>query len=698
MMESKSRLVFSVLVLLVFATFTAAVRLTDVSVSNEVVDYQGKFEVEADFSGDTCSVEAWYFIGDYRFARKNVGCDPYNGKLEVTFEDEDDWDNVKCGPQTATVEIYNSMGLLLDNRSVNFSVGVLPVLKFMPSRPLAEKEVRVTLLDPDTGNPLKSQDVEIKDKYGGEPISRRTASDGSFVFTPDIAGEYTLTVKEREVCGDVTFYAKRPLLADGPHPENPVVDEMVLIAVPSGSSVGVKVLDSEGNLYLTVPVSYNGGGNFSISEAGEYTLVIGDLSTKYWSLNKTLTVTDRPVPELSIKPDEPVVGKPMTFTVTSRNEPLAGAVVTVTKPDGVAREYTTSSYGTVNYDAVTSTGEYKVAATKDRYSDVTSSFEAYHAFEPYLEPALPTVRDTIVLTVNDQNGNPVSDALVEIPDTEFMRVCDVGGRVSFNLEEAKEYTIDISKDLFWDKEITVTPYGILSVKASSASLMLGGNVTLFAYDSYENPTSADLKVTDPDGVVRYYTGSQQLITPDKPGEYVVSGEKTNHLGANVTFTVEPYALDVSTYMSQGTYYVNVTREGEPISGLKVNVKMEEVDLDGRTDDAGMASFKISQEGNLTLTVNVNGDNIVYEERIVRQNVVRSYDLVYLTVPLVIVFLITLFAIIAIQLGRAYFGKELKMPSKTAKTPKKKGKKPKAKHDSVLLGDKPEKKRSRLSGI
>ncbi len=691
-MESKSRVVFCILLILSLGSYAAALSTRGITVSDDPVDYWDSFEVTAELGGDTCSLVADFYVDDFRFARQNVGCgdNEITGKFDL---DKDDWElrGITCGPHKARVELLRLNTIML-NDSVDFNIGTVPDLEFTPLKPTPGKDVRVKLKDPDTGNVLKTVDVRIRDQFGGDPVSRRTGGDGTFTFKPNVAGEYTMSVLERDYCGDIKFYIKRPMIVDGPHPENPVVNENILIAVPTGASVGVKVIDSAGELYQTVPVSYNGGANFTISDPGDYTIVVGELSTRYWSLNKTLTVSERPVPEITIAPEQPVVGKPITITVKSRDDPLQAATVAVQKPDGVEREYTTSSGGTVNYDAVTATGEYTIRVSKAKYETVSDTFEAYHGFNVVLEPESPTVQDTITMTVNDQDGNPVGDALVEIPEAGFRRVTDMGGRLTLNLQEPREHSIQITKDLFWDKTVQLTPYGMLSIGDCVSEFELGNSVTISVFDNFNDPITADIKVTDPDGIVRYYSSESQTITPEKPGSHVVTVSKTNYLSANTTFTVTPHPLELTSTMDSGRLFINVTSRGEGVPGLRVSVARDGTVLNGTTNDEGVVSFEMRSEGNLTVTVNQGAGNRVYEEKVVDQQVVRAYNLVLLTTPLLLIGGITFLTILAIQLGRHYFGREWKLPER-----KKKKVRGKSRHDSSLMGGEG-KGGSRLSDI
>jgi hypothetical protein len=698
-MSLRAGIVLCILLFLAFSASVDAITIRDVKLSQDPVDYRDQFEVTARLNDNPGNLVAFFYVDrgeqqPYLFATMNVPseAEEITGKFKLTAEDWD-YQNIKCGTHNARVDIQTTVThAVVATMSVPFDIGQVPDVEFEPSRPVSDRDVKVTLRDKITGNVLPNVDVIAKDIYGGDAIDKRTDLGGSFVMTPKASGEYHMIFGESDICGEITFYAKRPLIIDGPRPDNPVINEMVIVGVPAGASVGVKILDSKGDVYKTPPVSYSGGSNFSISEPGTYILIVGDNSTKYWSVNKTFVVSDRLVPEIQVAPSEAVVGKTATITVSSRGQPLGGATVTVKKPDGVDRDYTTSDYGTINYDSMSATGTYFVKVTKERYGVGGTSFEAKHSFTSKFDPEFPTVKDPITLSVKDQNDKAVSDVLVEIPSSGFKRVTDMGGKISFNLQEPTVYQIKLSKDLFWDKTIQLTPYGILSVGECLSEFELGGAVTISAFDSFKAPVSTDISVKDPNGLIQHYTSQSQLYTPAKPGQYVVTVSKTNYIDANLTFKVYPHPLDISTRMKNGQLMVNVTSRNSTVSQVKVSLRKGDAVMNGTTNEAGQAWFNLNNEGNITVTANPAGENALYVEKSLSQRIVRSYDLILLTTPLIIIAGITLLTIVAIQLGRMYLGSEWKMPSFGL------GKQAiRTKHDSTLLGDNKPKK-SRLSNI
>ncbi len=699
-MSYQSRFLLALLIFTALTSPAHAIRINEVDVRGEPIDYKDDFIVEAKLSGETRNYEAWFYINDYIFARKNVP--PDADDIDAKFDlDVDEWElhKINCGIATAKVEIYTmATKQLIISEVYDFQIGNVPVVIFIPSQPTPGKSVRVKLVDADNGNSLKNVDVTIKDVYGGDAINKRTAADGSFTFTPNIAGEYRMSMRENDVCGERELWIKRPLIVDGPYPVEPVVGEMIQVAVPAGSSVGVKIYSADGEVYSTLRSSYNGGANFTINDPGTYTIAFGDLSTKYWSLNKTIEVSGRLRPDVKIAPNNPVVGKPVTITVSSRDSPMANAKVLITKPDGVEREFQTTTFGTLTFEGVTSTGIYEIKATKDRFDPNSASFEARHALQAKFDPEKPTVGETVTLIVSDQLSRPVSDILVEIPQLNERKVTDMNGKLVLNLLEPQQYDFKLSKDLFWDMDLSITPFGKLSVGECAPIVKLGDNVSISVLNSFGQPTEAEILIKEPSGVVKQFTGSLKVYAPTDPGEYSITLRKTNYESANKSFTVDPYTLELSASMSSGKIFINVSHNGEMLPSIGVIAKVRADTFNATTNTDGVAIFSVTREGNVTVTANVGNANRMYAEKKASFRVVRSYDLVLLTGPLLIIFVISLMTIVAVQLGRKYLGNGISLPSSFTGNGKETQKPTVKKSKSQLLGVDDASKKSKLGDM
>ena len=632
---------------------TARISIDTITISPDPAKYNEDFRVTAKLSGvdeSQCSVEAKFYINDFAFQTINAKCGAR--EVDATWS-QNEWDkfNLKCGVNMARVELKVEGGLV-DNYTQSVDIGVVPDVSFNPLNPTVDREFTITFRDPEDQSLITNMNVKIETLLldSGTKVSSAstTASSGQISYTTKNPGKYTAIVSKRQYCGEIDFYIKKQMMIDGPRPANPVIGEPISIGVPAGSSVGIRILDPNGNFYQSVPVSLSGGANFTINEPGNYTIVIGEISPKYWPVNKSLMVYSRPVPEISIYPDEPAVGKPVTISVMSRGVGLEGATVTVTKPDGVSKEFITGSDGGVTYDSVTSVGRYTVRAEKDRHDIVTQTFDTYYSFSANLDPINPTVNDTITLSVQNNDGVGVGDAMVLIPSIGYVGYTDNQGKLRLSLQEPKDYELFISKARYWNITRTVSPFGILGVEMSSYDIELGASSTIMSKTLYGKALESDIKITGPDGITRTTAGSSYVLTPDSPGVYRIILEKRNYLPANATLNVKPHPVDFSSAIVNGKFIVNVTSHGAGVDGLKVSVAMAGWSADEITNSAGVASFPVRGGGLINVTVNSGGIR-AYEAKGVAREIVKSYKLQYLVAPVTIIVLLSLFIIIALQL-------------------------------------------------
>jgi hypothetical protein len=149
-------------------------------------------------------------------------------------------------------------------------------------------------------------------------------------------------------------------------------------------------------------------------------------------------------------------------------------------------------------------------------------------------------------------------------------------------------------------------------------------------------------------------------------------------------------------MSQGIVRIQVIGLGEPISDMLVSLEKDGSLRNGTTDADGSVEFPVNTEGNVSITI--NGDNGVIEYNMLEGTlfIVRSYDLILLTGPLVVILIISVMTIVAIQIGRMYFGGSWSIPS-TDGMSKKKSQRPR--HESSLMaGGRDRKKGSGLSKL
>ncbi|MFC2162382.1 carboxypeptidase-like regulatory domain-containing protein [Candidatus Altiarchaeota archaeon] len=645
------RLILAITLLALITSLASAIKVNDLEISPEPVDFEKKFTMTAELSGYGINVNAKFYVDDINFVSKVGNSEEKDIVGEWTT---DDWDlyNVKCGRHTATVELYIS-GILIDNESQEFDLGNVPVIEFDPPRPQANRDVIIKFRDRDSGNPIQNADVDISHSLMTTQ-DKRTDAGGNIRFSPDHSGKYTLKIDERDYCGELNFYAKKEMLVDGPRPEKPVIGEMITIAFPANSDIGIKVYDSNGEVYKIVHGNtIAGAANFTMQEAGEFILALGDISTRYWGVNKTLTIYDRDVPEIEVAPDKPVKGHPMTITITSSGQPLSGAVVSIASPDGVVKEYRSTSDGRVNYGDNLAIGRYEASVKKERYASSTAEFYVLESLKASIEPSNPSVRDIMKVIVRNQDNKLVRDALVSIAGTTMRKNTDAEGRAEFQLPEAREYLIQVNKENHWNTSSKVVPSGIIYLTVDKREVEVGGKVTVNLKRHDGSSFKGDIKLSDPQGINILKTSDEYTFTADKPGKYVIEASKANFVSNKTEVTAIPHPLDFVSGIMDGVMTVNVTSHGEPVSGLTVTTVMGNETHDMVTDSLGVSSFNISYEGTVTITANTGGNPLYDVESSVEQ-VARSYRIILLLTPIAVIIIISIMVIGVIQLYKRYF--------------------------------------------
>ncbi|HHQ44680.1 MAG TPA: hypothetical protein ENN13_00905, partial [Candidatus Altiarchaeales archaeon] len=636
------------LIILLFTIACSAQTIRSVEVDDEI-EWGRTFDVEVEFRGNTQNTRVEFYVEDYEFEGSIMLAGAEN--IKVVW-DKDDWDlfQAGCGERTLRIELWSTSSLLglLDSKNVEIQMGNVPKLTFTPVRPLAGKDVTVMLKN-SNGNPISGVEVKVTGPVNrpvdSREYSRKTDSAGKINFEPNLYGLYKLTIKDRDYCGEAEFYVKEEMIADGPHPSDPVVGEPVKIAVKPG--VGVIILDSDGNVFSKPPTNIEGGCNFTINTPGAYSILVGNTSTRYWSLNRTLTVYDKPVPEVKFTPQNPVVGQLITISLSSRGSPLDNALVNIKKPDGTSKDYVTDPEGKIIYDSAFNTGRYTIKIVKSRYQEVSESFEVYHLMDLTATPADATVLDEIMLNLKDEAGHPVENALVEISEANFRDYTDSNGRVSVKLTSPKSHGILVQKTGFWNKTFTITPLGVLNLLLSSENVEVGEEVEVRVIDSQGKPTNAEINILNPLGIASTFNDHTLKYTPSRSGNFEVRAGKTGYSQASKALTVRPHPTEVSFELLDGMIMVKAKSNGNPVKDLSVKTIIsggkEEVYL---TDSNGQVSFRAFGTGDLTVELNdVNG---VYESKQLDMVVVKDRNYLLLILPILFIGAFTLALLVVIQ--------------------------------------------------
>jgi hypothetical protein len=620
--------------------------IRSVSFSKDPLILDQAFDIRAKVRNVESSMEVWVYL-DYDSTNPNnlpykklvVGPDSEDVSITIPKEDWGVKLNLKCGTHSLKADLVKS-GQVYDSFNADFNVGNVPLIIFDPARPLPGSNVKIYFKDPETEDPLTQLKVDIA--FQGEersPETLGTDSAGFINYNPTKPGKYKLTVQtKKEYCGEMYFYAKRNMLVDGPKPANPLVGDMITIAVPSGD-IGVKVYDSIGDLYLAARTMITGAVNFTITDPGQYTLVMGETSTRYWSLNKTVNVSARPELSVSIEPSSPYVKSPVTISVSAAGIPVANARVKIITPEGVQREYTTLANGKVIYDGVATMGDYMVVVESLKYTSVTKTFKAKNGFRLEFDPQTPMLNSQLTVTVKDQGGIFVPDAEVNIDDSSIVGATDSEGKFTFRLSESnpnvepREYAISVMKDMYWAYSQKIQTMDSLDIR-SPGGVEVANDVNVVVYNSRGGVVSDDstsVKITSPDGTITSLSKASFTFKPVSVGDYSIEVNKNRYTSASSTITVTPHPLSLSPSIEGKSLVVKVESNNAPVEGLVVSVatgdgKSIETDT---TDAGGISRFSIKSEGEMVITANERDFNSLYDVKSETRFVRKSYRVLVL---------------------------------------------------------------------
>lgn len=621
------KLVCIISLVLFFSCTVSAVSLRSIEVSKDEIRSGDSFYIEVELKSAESGHQLDFYVDDYLFQSFNVRYDKDTIKSAYW-----DWDSkeLDCGEHVVRAELKRG-NVSVENISMPLSVGNLPVVSFDPEKPLVGKTVTITLTDAKSKSPISGVKVEIYDPVSTKTASLSTDSLGRVTFKPDNYGKYSMTFSHRTYCGKKDFYARYKLTVDGPTPEDPVVGETICLALPG--SIGVKVLDSQGDLYVTGETTIGGGCNFSVSEPGNYTIVIGELSTRYWGENKSLVVLDKSAPQITISPEKPVIGEPVTFNVAAGGAPLANAILTVTAPDNSFDTFTTSSSGAVSYTPV-AIGLYGVIVEKERYQSEEKSFESKNKLSIDVYPSTPNVGEEVRFAIKNQMGNPVGDVSIMIDD-EVLGSTDASGIYNRSFAATGTYKIRASKStaLYWDAEKQVTVSGKLQMSLSPEQVEVGEQSMVSVFNEAGVAVSAQLKATKPDGTQATLTGN--TYEPSEPGDHSITASVSGYQEASQTLKVLPHPLNLEYVVSGNSLKVAVSSHGKPVPDIVVALASPYA-AERVSDSGGVVYFDIDVEGEYVFAVNVQNVDADYESKTVPKRIVKSRRMILLIVPVVII--------------------------------------------------------------
>ncbi len=253
-----------IILFLLLVSGACAIEITSLVVNPHDIDLKDKFYATAYFDGETCGIGINFLLDNKSFSSKLLGCE--RGEISSGVLDLRD-NPLECGVHTLTVELKKN-DEIPDKKSIDVQIGNIPHLTVTPEKPIVGQDITFKLVDNRTGEPVSYTEITIyntRDREGTKE-EYRTDSLGEVKLKPKETGEYRAMLDDPLYCGYVSFYAKKIMTVIGPVPSNPLEGDLITMVVPRG--VGVKVLDSSGNVYLRGSTGLGGGLNFTINGAG----------------------------------------------------------------------------------------------------------------------------------------------------------------------------------------------------------------------------------------------------------------------------------------------------------------------------------------------------------------------------------------------------------------------------------------------
>lgn len=651
----KNKTILFAILLVVLAGTVSAVSFKSIDLSRDEIDVGRTFKIELEVKYPESNHQIEFFIDDYMFSSRNVG-----SGTESIDSSEWDWDTdeLNCGEHVARAELRRG-NISLENISMDFTVGNLPQVSYDPELPQVGKTLIITVTDAGTSNPISGVKADIFNTMTAKTQKITSDSYGRISYRPQDAGKYRMEFSGKDYCGKREFSARKLLIIDGPNPEDPVVGELVSIALPS--SVGVKLYDENGDIYLLAETKIGGGANFTVNDAGTYKIVIGELSSQYWGINKTLVVSSKDTPRITINPQKPVVGEPVTIKVESAGMPLEEAVLTVTAPDNSFDAYTTAASGSIIYTP-SAIGKYSVIVEKERHQTTDKSFESKNKLEIDVSPLNPTVGELVVLTVKNQQGSTVGDVALTINE-EAKGSTDAAGVYATKFMEAQVYTIEASKTetLYWGDVENLTVSGSLNIALTPDEVEIGDAVKIVVSDNAGAPLTAKLSVAKPDGSTEALESNS--YTPSEAGEHTVSASKEGYQEATQKLLVSPHPVDMEYVIDGETLRIILSSRGEPLPNI--NVKMTSpYQSESTTDSDGAVILTITGSGDYVFEVNKGKTKPDYEIKAVQEKIIKKRNTLLLVAPVLIVVIFAAIAVFVIfSIRQSKTGKGLKTGKK-----------------------------------
>ncbi|MEA1924341.1 MAG: carboxypeptidase-like regulatory domain-containing protein [Candidatus Altiarchaeota archaeon] len=648
------KLVVLCFLVLLFSSHAYARYITDIETDPDEIDPGDSFAVIVELKSTNWAKTVNFYMDGVLFDSRNLGSD--EKKAESIEWDTGDKET-ECGPHQLTIQITRRTGDLVENETMEIDVGNVPSLEFYPDKPNPDKPITLKFKDKKTGAGITNADIKITKLRDIEDIeyTGSTNAQGEMSFTTSKLGEYRMEMESREHCISRNFWVKKNMITDGPHPEKPVVGSLISFAVPSG--VGVKAADHTGRIVKTASTSITGGVNFTLNQADNYTVIIGEISTEYWGKNVSFAVYDKLTPEIEVSPDKAVVNSPIRLHVSVPGQPLdpiGGLEVEVKKPTGEKSTYIADEDGFVEFTPLI-VGEYIVKIEREDLRTVTKSINALNAFNVDLVGGEFMVNERIDVVVKDQGNVLVNDASITVNGTGVSGLTSSNGGFCFNITDKGGYLLSVTKEGFWPSQERFDVTGYLFINLSRDMIELGDGVEIHAYNV--NGVEVDAGLTSVTPYKKTLGISENMYTPEEVGEYTIKASKSMYKDAQSKLVVYPHDIEISSNVSDNTLFIRIISQDMPVEGMSVLLETSEGAINLVTNSEGIAEHRFKEDGLVTVNANLVDGIREYRTRSVSFRIYKEYDYMILVGVIGMIVAITIASIILMNKSSQRIPKE-----------------------------------------
>jgi len=643
-MKMKKLLVLCFLVFLL-AHHACSRYITDIETDPDEIDPGDSFAVIVELKSTNWAKTVNFYMDGILFDSRNLGSD--EKKAESVEWDTGD-KGTECGPHQLTIQITRRTGDVVENDTLDIDVGNVPSLEFYPDKPNPDKPITLKFKDKKTGAGITNADIRITKLRDIEGIkySGSTNAQGEMSFTTSKLGEYMMEMDSREHCISRNFWIKKNMLTDGPHPEKPVVGSLISFAVPPG--VGVKVADRTGSIVKTASTSITGGVNFTLNQAGNYTVIIGEISTEYWGKNVSFSVYDKLTPVIDVSPDKAIVSSPIRLNVSVPGQPLdpiGGLEVEVKKPTGEKSTYIADEDGFVEFTPLM-LGEYIVKIEREDLRTVTRSINALNSFNIDLVGGEFMVNERINVVVKDQGNVLVNDASITVNGTGVSGLTSSNGGFCFNITDKGNYFLSVTKEGFWPTQERFNVTGYLVINLSQDMIEIGDCVEIKAYDADGFEVDAVLSSITPDKKTERISGD--TYTPGVVGDYTIKASKSMYKNAQSKLVVYPHDIEISSNVSDNTLFIRIISQDKPVEGMSVLLETPDGAFNLVTDSEGIAEHRFKGDGLVTVNANLVDGIREYKTGSVSFKIYKEYDYMILVLVIGIIVAVTIACLILVS--------------------------------------------------